>query len=720
MELHLNKAVNWCLIIYILLQTKTIEVSCKRLHEKIYESFFGGTCFRRLNGTHQTGCSSAESGSVGALHYVSDKSQLDFLLTSPPAPPYAAILGSDYFNRENMMRLKHEGGRNITAVLVLNMFDNFTSDGVGFSHELKCPNQYSGILLPNSQETATCSAQRPEDSWNPWGSGLLHEDFPFPIIIIPNNDTVTKLIECFTKFNSFDYENQHLRSLCAVEIKSFMSAAVSTEVCWRRTNFINNLAQTRYCDPLEGKNIYATLFPRPIVSENEVSKVHPKEKFILVTTRMDTTGLFEGVYGVGAKDSLTGYTVLVSVAHTLSRLLADKTLLKDSNLNILFVIFNGESYDYIGSQRFVYDLENKDFPKASTQTTPITFDNIEFVLDLGTFDEMSSIKLHTLSEFPYAKMILRKLQHYATTPKYDFNINFENSIGYQMPPTSAQSFLRKNLSFPAAILNAPPTNRFYHSVYDDGVNLKYNYTNTSLDYTQLMGREDALKYFKTDDIQMKIRNVSAIIAMALYETLTGKEYVDDKFPSPVLIDEILFCFVKSQNCPLFFAASKPNSFKKLPLIAPNRYISVNRDTQEATIWTYRIMGYLLSQKLPNVAKENCTNLPRYWFAGYNKQGECGVTTQNYSLALSPAFIIEDYNWTSGEYSTWSESTWSSLSSRLFLRPSRIHEIVTLTIGIVVLIFSFCLVYIISTRSEVLFEDPGPNASTDALTPPTAC
>ena len=70
------------------------------------------------------------------------------------------------------------------------------------------------------------------------------------------------------------------------------------------------------------------------------------------------------------------------------------------------------------------------------------------------------------------------------------------------------------------------------------------------------------------------------------------------------------------------------------------YISVNRDTQEATIWTYRIMGYLLSQKLPHVKEENCTYLPRFWFAGYKNQGECGVTTQNYSVALSPAFIIE--------------------------------------------------------------------------------
>ncbi|XP_013099551.2 nicastrin [Stomoxys calcitrans] len=726
MTLQRTQVVNFALLAFaIVLQFQTTEVWGKRLHEKIYESFFGGTCFRRLNGTHQTGCSSAESGSVGALHYVDDNSQLDFLLDSPPAPPYAAILKSDFFTRSNLMRLKNDGGRNITAVIVLNAFNNYTEETTGFSHELKCPNQYSGILKPNSLETATCSALQPEDTWNPWGSGLLHEDFPFPIIIIPDNETVVRLIDCFKKFNNFDYKTQHLRSLCAVEIKSFMSAAVNTEVCWRRSNFIHNFATTRYCDPLEGRNVYATLFPRKMVEVDEMSasrasQIDREEKFIMVTTRMDTTGMFEGVYGVGAMDSLTGYTILISVAHTLSRLLSDKRLLLNPKLNILFMIFNGESYDYIGSQRFIYDVENSRFPKLSSRTAPIALENIEYVLDLGTFDTISNIKLHALSEFPYAKAMLEKFQLYATKSKYDFNIRFESSIGYQMPPTSAQSFLRKNISFPATILNAPPSNRFYHSVYDDGANVRYNYTNSSLDYTKLMDQAEAFKKFKANDVQMKIRNVSAVVTMSLYEVLTGKEYNGDILPSPVLIDEILYCFIKSQNCPLFFAASKPNSFKKLPLIAPNRYISVNRDTEEATLWTLRIMGYLLSQKLDNVPRENCTYLPRYWFAGYNKQGECRLTTQNDSLALSPAFTIENYNWSSGEYSTWSESTWSSLSSRLFLRPSRTHEIITLTTGIVVFLLSFCLIYIISTKSEILFEDPGPNASTDALNPPTAC
>lgn len=73
----------------------------------------------------------------------------------------------------------------------------------------------------------------------------------------------------------------------------------------------------------------------------------------------------------------------------------------------------------------------------------------------------------------------------------------------------------------------------------------------------------------------------------------------------------------------------------------------------------------------------------------------------------------DYDWSSGQYSTWTESTWSPFSARIFLRPARVHEIFILTTGIVVLVFSFVLIYCISSRADVLFEDPGPRSSTDA-------
>lgn len=30
--------------------------------------------------------------------------------------------------------------------------------------------------------------------------------------------------------------------------------------------------------------------------------------------------------------------------------------------NVIFILFNGEAYDYIGSSRIVYDMENGEFP----------------------------------------------------------------------------------------------------------------------------------------------------------------------------------------------------------------------------------------------------------------------------------------------------------------------------------------------------------------------
>ncbi|XP_016998941.2 nicastrin isoform X1 [Drosophila takahashii] len=702
MEKRLNAAAIWLLI---LLYGAPIAQG-ERTRDKMYEPIGGASCFRRLNGTHQTGCTSTYSGSVGVLHLIKVPADLEFLLTSPPSPPYAPLIPPHLFTRSNLMRLKEAGPKNISVVLLINRTDQMKQ----FSHELNCPNQYSGL----NSSSETCDASNPAKNWNPWGTGLLHEDFPFPIYYIADLVEVKKLEQCFQDFNNFNYETHALRSLCAVEVKSFMSAAVNTEVCMRRTNFINNLGGTKYCDPLEGRNVYATLYPRKPAAENKTEIVHTNEKFILVSCRLDTATMFDGV-GLGAMDSLMGFAVFTQLAYLLRQLLPPQSSLPDPLRNVLFVTFNGESYDYIGSQRFVYDMEKLQFPSESTGTPPIAFDNIELMLDIGTLDDIANIKLHALKGTRLAQEILEQLNNYGKSPRYGFNLNIQSEMSAHLPPTSAQSFLRRDPNFPALILNARPTNKYYHSIYDDGINVDFSYANTSKDFTQLAEVND-FKSLKADSLQMKVRNVSSILAMALYQKLTGKEYTGTKVANPLLADEFLYCFLQSADCPLFKAASYPGS--QLTNLPPMRYISVLGGSQESSGYTYRMLGYLLSQVQPDIPQENCTELPLHYFAGFNNIGECRLTTQNYSHALSPAFITDGYDWSSGQYSTWTESTWSQFSARIFLRPSNVHQVTTLSVGIVVLIISFCLVYIISSRSEVLFEDlPASNA---ALPRPTAC
>ena len=262
-------------------------------------------------------------------------------------------------------------------------------------------------------------------------------------------------------------------------------------------------------------------------------------------------------------DSLLGYATLLNAGHMLSVLLPKQSQVSNKNLNVIFVIFNGESYDYIGSQRFVYDLDNLEFPTRSTRTDAISFENIEFMLDIGVLDDVSNLKLHTLNRFSHYNTVLEKLQRYAN--QFDFNLNVEPVLGTHLPPTSAQSFLRKNTSFPAMIINSPPSNKYYHSIYDNKENVHFSYGNKTLPFMNLMTNNEALEYFSADSVQMKIRNVSSLIGMALYEILTGSQYQGTTLANPLLVDELLYCFLESADCPLFKAASHPNSLPGLQM-----------------------------------------------------------------------------------------------------------------------------------------------------------
>ncbi len=83
-------------------------------------------------------------------------------------------------------------------------------------------------------------------------------------------------------------------------------------------------------------------------------------------------------------------------------------------------------------------------------------------------------------------------------------------------------------------------------------------------------------------------------------------------------------------------------------------------------------------------------------------GTCFETTVNVSHAVSPAFVIENYDWNSGQYSTWTESVWQQFSVRIFLKPSRTHEIITLVSGITVFIISFFSIGWLSSKSDIIF------------------
>ncbi|CRL07504.1 CLUMA_CG020470, isoform A [Clunio marinus] len=668
------------------------SVFCDRTKENMYEDVYGSMCFRRLNATHQTGCSSngKSRGSVGVLHLISSDSDINFLLNKPPAPPYAAIVTPKHFTRENILKLRDSTF--ISAIVLINDTQKVES----FSQESKCPNEF----FTHSQQP-TCDILKPETTWNPFGTGLLQENFEIPIIFLSNRNESEKVIKCFNDFNK-DFTNQKQRSLCSIEINSFMSAAGNSEICMRRTEIFKLLNQIHYCDPLQGKNVYATLFPREIVSPKNRT-IDESEKIILVTARLDTTSMFDGL-GLGAMDSLASAATLITSGHYLKKLISLEKL-NDKKINVMFMIFNGESYDYIGSQRFVYDLKKGDaFPSPSSYTKPLNLSNIMLMIDIGNLDSFTDITMYQLKDSDFGNNLISSFQYY--NDKLKLNINFTSKTTNNLPPVSAQTFLRENSSFPAFIVaTTKPENKFYHSVYDDMNNLNFTYFNLSADFDQLDSIGDSHSFTVTS-VQIKIRNAATLVALGIYDILNkGQKYNGTYVASSQLVDEYLYCYLIASKCRLFSSIFEFQGSFHGNDFPPQRYISVQATvTLEATWWAYRVLGFVLSENIKGKTKDNCTVLPDYWIPGSNMTGECRLTTQNFSLALSPAFEEVDYNFKSNRYSTWTESTWNELSARIFLRPSPTHESLTFSIGFVVMILSFVIVYIVNSKSDVLFTE----------------
>lgn len=660
-----------------------------RLQDKMYTEIKGSICFRRLNATHSTGCSSTLRGSVGVLHLIESADDFEFVTNKPPAPPYTLIIPPWLFTRQYILDVTVRAKNNIAGIVLIENATNLNT----FSHELKCPNQNGGL------KDQTCDANQPNSTWNPFGTGLLHENFPFPMIYVKDADQIKKLIDCYNAFNAFDRKHQHERRLCSIQIKSFMSAAVNSVVCTRRSNnnnHIYNMIPQHYCDPLQSKNVYATLFPRPAEKK--------AENWILVGARIDTTSMFEGL-GLGAMDSLVPAVTLMSTAHTLNKLLANHT---KGQYNVLFMFFNGEAYDYIGSQRFVYDLKRGEFPASSNN--PINLTDIKLFIDIGSMDSQNSTTIYQFGEFALADEIYKLFTN--NIQKYRFNFDVERkTTKTHLPPTSAQTFLRENDQFPALIFYSDKNkNRFYHSIYDNEKNIDFVYWNTSRNFIELVNLTESKKL--RPSIQLAIRNVSSSLAFSLYNLVTGTTYDDNLAANPYLIDEILYCYLMSADCPLFLATLKGSSYI-IAQFPPQRYISVDNPVSNYNLdWTYRVLGILTGRPEPSITKENCTVPPLFWFV-YNGTSVCLNTTQHSSKAYSPAFSIENYNWSSGQYSTWTESVWSETNIRIFLKPAVSQEAFTLAIGFGVMLISFVLVFIINTKSDELFGE-----STSSINVPT--
>ncbi|XP_070775045.1 nicastrin isoform X2 [Enoplosus armatus] len=673
-----------------------VGVGCNSVEKKIYVHLnYTVPCVRLLNATHQIGCQSSLSGNVGVLHVLESEENLDWVLRSGPNPPYLVILESPLFTRSIMMKLKN-GSSRVAGVAVV---APNTNPPEGFSPHTTCPNENTGVYSENYDPAlAHCNVT----VWNPLGNGLSYEEFDFPIFSLKEDNDTQVIRQCYMEHNRAVNGSTPQYPLCAMQLYSHMSAVTDTATCMRRNDINFSISPEMVCDPLGDYNVWAST--RPL---NNTAKGHKMwESVIIAAARLDSRSFFFDI-APGAESGVSGFVTLLAAAHALR----NATQEAPPNRTILYTFFQGETFDYIGSSRMVYDMQNNQFA--------VDLDNVHSVLEIGQVGLRADSRLWLHSDPVSRKNSsvndeVRKLIENLHSAATNLNVSVEEpNVSQALPPSSFQRFLRAR-PIPGVVIEdhqSAFTNRFYESMYDNA-----EYLNIS--YPPNLTPEEQLEF--VTDTARALTEVATMVARALYIQAGGAEaQLRNINADPQIVTRLLYGFLVRSNNSWFQQLVPSDLMSHLTNRPTNFYVSVAQQSSEPTLLVQYLLANLTGSTV-NITQDNCQNQREdeedkeskhmyyfMWVQGAappnstERKGFCVRSTVRLSKAVSPAFELREY--TSKDYSTWTESRWKSIKGRIFLVASHELEMLTLGVGVCVLITSLLLTYIISSKADILFS-----------------
>ncbi|XP_034410703.1 nicastrin [Cyclopterus lumpus] len=673
-----------------------VGVGCNSVEKKIYVNLnYTVPCVRLLNATHQIGCQSHLSGNVGVLHVLESEENLDWVLHSGLTPPYLVILESSLFTRSIMMKLKN-GSSRVAGVAVVTPNANPSQ---GTSPHTSCPNENTGVYTENYDPTmARCNVT----VWNPLGTGLSYEEFDFPIFAMKEDNDTQVIRQCYMDHNRAGNGSTPQYPLCAMQLYSHMSAVTDTATCMRRNNINFSLSPEMVCDPLSDFNVWAST--RPL---NNTAKGHKEgESVVLAAARLDSRSFFFDI-APGAESGVSGFVALLAAAHALR----NATQEAPPPRNILYAFFHGETFDYIGSSRMVYDMEKNNFA--------VDLDNIHSVLEVGQvgLHAESRLWLHSdpvsrknSSVNEEVKKLILRLQSAAS----GLNVSVEEpGFSQPLPPSSFQRFLRAR-PIPGVVIEdhrSAFTNSFYESMYDNA-----EYLNIS--YPPDLTPDEQLEY--VTDTAKALTEVATVVARTLYIQAGGAESrLGSINADPQMVTRILYGFLVRSNNSWFQQLIPSDLVSHLTDRPTNFYVGVAQQPGKPTLLVQYLLANLTGSTV-NVSQDDCWNqrveeqdkeskhmYSYLWVQGAappnstERVGFCMRSAARLSKALSPAFDLHEY--TSKDYSTWTESRWKTIKGRIFLVASHELEMLTLGVGVGVLLTSLMLTYIMSSKADILFS-----------------
>ena len=354
----------------------------ERVANRMYISFDRARyCVRRMNATHEIGCQSGTKGNSGRMYMIDNEQELDSFIQNSNIiksfPSFIIFLNVNLFTTSSVNKLITRLDTQLNGLL-LYLTSNLTRP-TDFSHDDSCPNNRDTYYLNQTQKI----------DWNRQGTGLFFRSFPFPIMLIDEEDDYKKLVEYYQKFNS-----STSTPACGLELQTFQSAAHTSKTCMRRNLITHSLidAQETYCDPINGLNIYSKLPQSLTITPN---KRQPKSVILILTTT-DSFQMFLKTKGPtgGAQQPATGLLLFLTLAHLIGQ---EQNEFNQQNKEILFVTLDGDALDYSASFRFMFDMESGYFPSGDKNEERIQVEHIHSVIEFQSLSFTQNLSVRIVS-----------------------------------------------------------------------------------------------------------------------------------------------------------------------------------------------------------------------------------------------------------------------------------------------------------------------------------
>eukprot|EP01117_Protostelium_nocturnum_P011632 TRINITY_DN4226_c0_g1_i1.p1 TRINITY_DN4226_c0_g1~~TRINITY_DN4226_c0_g1_i1.p1 ORF type:complete len:646 (-),score=158.09 TRINITY_DN4226_c0_g1_i1:134-2071(-) len=634
-----------CFLLCIILWN---DVSAQSTSEKLYRKIQGYPCTRLANLTHLIGCSSSDGGQFGSLLFISNSIQLNDFTSNPGKEPRVILLDPSLVSPATMEKLAET--KRIGGVFVPPL-NSFSDPLLSYSAEEGYPNKRFG-LYPNSDFV-----------WNPVGNGVNYNQINFPIYYLSQKEYDTFQVSKLAQDNGDSYPMNGAR------LSSFMHLSGPSDICLRRGQ----------CDPLGGRSVWSALG----------GKVDPSQKIVLVVAHSDATALFHDK-AIGADAAVSGKTALLLTAQALVE--AQKT--KKFNKQVVFALFDGESWGYLGSKRFVRDIvsfkcneklghNSCKHPYAiSTSFQNISFSSIESIIEIGQVGNVPSGSKQKLYLHADPKSGSNDLM--TTIGKAATSVNIAVSDATKqakypgLPPSSLMAFLQQKPNLPSVLIaehESQYINQYFGSHLDDASNIVVSSVITA-----------------------------ARLASASVLALVGVDGVAPNISQP-LANELVKCFTRNFTCDLSqtYLAGIPLNSDPTAYVGVWNYASVSVQSKLAHDVLYDITKVSETSKTCT-SPEDCDSV---W--GDCVRGKClvGATFYHDALTIGLEFDVDSYSYTKTDKweteSTWVESRWATTTVDLFVMDSPSAEVVTLIFGVIVTILSLIFVYVLKANLFKLFK-----------------